>query len=308
MWLRYHIFDMFKTGDIRLLISDTSISVGINLPVRTCVQCGDMSASLFRQTGGRAGRRGYDDKGYIIPLLNKGLIRTYFRQNIPPVSLNFPSEMSYTDLICLTTPNNLEAYNHNGEPDTSTHSLQKHSALKHFILNKYVSCSNQDTIKSMYQKMYIIHNQKWNYHRLTNLIRKLTYNESMIIMKMLVAGQLHQITPMEFIHIIGYVFETECIPDGNDRQINKYLDQNIIDRIHKYAEELGISISHKRNHSFLYEFCKNGTKDAGLIDRIGNWLYILKTNVELVAPSTDSFSQLITKVDALFITAYKKII
>jgi len=60
-WLRNKMFDAFKEGKLQVMIADPTISVGINLPVRTCIMCGDdMSPSLYKQMSGRAGRRGFD--------------------------------------------------------------------------------------------------------------------------------------------------------------------------------------------------------------------------------------------------------
>ena len=55
--LRFFMFDLFKEGKIKVLISDLSISVGINLPARTCILAGDITPELYKQLGGRAGRR-----------------------------------------------------------------------------------------------------------------------------------------------------------------------------------------------------------------------------------------------------------
>ncbi|KAK0440417.1 uncharacterized protein EV420DRAFT_1315927 [Desarmillaria tabescens] len=61
--------NLFRRGYIRVMISDGTLALGINAPTRTSVFCGDspsLSALMFRQCAGRAGRRGYDLLGNVV--------------------------------------------------------------------------------------------------------------------------------------------------------------------------------------------------------------------------------------------------
>ena len=65
------MFDFFKNKKIKILISDSSLSLGVNLPARTVILTGEMDSILYNQMGGRAGRRGIDNQGYILPIFSK---------------------------------------------------------------------------------------------------------------------------------------------------------------------------------------------------------------------------------------------
>ena len=60
------MFDFFKNKKIKILISDSSLSLGVNLPARTVILTGQMNSILYNHMGGRA-RRGLDNQGYILP-------------------------------------------------------------------------------------------------------------------------------------------------------------------------------------------------------------------------------------------------
>ncbi|KIY50109.1 hypothetical protein FISHEDRAFT_72024, partial [Fistulina hepatica ATCC 64428] len=54
---------LFRTGFIRIMISTGTLALGINAPAKTTVFVGDspfLTALMYRQCGGRAGRRGFD--------------------------------------------------------------------------------------------------------------------------------------------------------------------------------------------------------------------------------------------------------
>ncbi|KAK0506601.1 hypothetical protein EDD18DRAFT_1124170 [Armillaria luteobubalina] len=61
--------NLFRRGYIRVMISTGTLALGINAPTRTSVFCGDspfLTALMFRQCAGRAGRRGYDLLGNVV--------------------------------------------------------------------------------------------------------------------------------------------------------------------------------------------------------------------------------------------------
>lgn len=57
-------------GKLGVVISDSSLAFGVNMPFRTCIFCGEMNGRLdelmAQQMSGRAGRRGLDNQGNII--------------------------------------------------------------------------------------------------------------------------------------------------------------------------------------------------------------------------------------------------
>jgi hypothetical protein len=109
---RHRMFDYFKTGKIKVMFADTSISVGINLPIRTCILTGNITPTLYNQMGGRAGRRGLDTKGYVIPMFNKELIIDclLYENKFVSDKIDLKMNLSYLDLIKLLIPNMLSTY------------------------------------------------------------------------------------------------------------------------------------------------------------------------------------------------------
>eukprot|EP01054_Gregarina_sp_Poly1_P009576 Gregarina_sp_Poly_1__9575@NODE_604_length_7213_cov_176_066331_g464_i0_p1_GENE_NODE_604_length_7213_cov_176_066331_g464_i0NODE_604_length_7213_cov_176_066331_g464_i0_p1_ORF_typecomplete_len2087_score368_84DEAD/PF00270_29/1_3e20ResIII/PF04851_15/4_6e12Helicase_C/PF00271_31/8_2e03Helicase_C/PF00271_31/6_8e06DUF5087/PF17006_5/0_095AAA_19/PF13245_6/4_8AAA_19/PF13245_6/3_4e02_NODE_604_length_7213_cov_176_066331_g464_i08957155 len=60
---------LFRMRYLRVVVSDVSLSMGVNMPCKTTVFAGDSSLLtplLFRQTAGRAGRRGFDSLGHVV--------------------------------------------------------------------------------------------------------------------------------------------------------------------------------------------------------------------------------------------------
>lgn len=60
---------LFRLGFIRVIIATGTLALGINAPTRTSVFCGDspyLTALMYRQCAGRAGRRGYDLLGNVV--------------------------------------------------------------------------------------------------------------------------------------------------------------------------------------------------------------------------------------------------
>lgn len=57
-------------GKLGVVVSDSSLAFGVNMPFRTCIFCGEMNGQLdelmAQQMSGRAGRRGLDTQGNII--------------------------------------------------------------------------------------------------------------------------------------------------------------------------------------------------------------------------------------------------
>ncbi|KAJ4478505.1 hypothetical protein J3R30DRAFT_3372705 [Lentinula aciculospora] len=66
---RVAIENLFRQGFIRVMISTGTLALGINAPARTSVFCGDspfLTALMYRQCAGRAGRRGFDLLGNVV--------------------------------------------------------------------------------------------------------------------------------------------------------------------------------------------------------------------------------------------------
>ncbi|KAL8434543.1 hypothetical protein Efla_000059 [Eimeria flavescens] len=60
---------LYRWGFLRIIICTHALALGMNLPCKSAVFAGDalaLTPTMFKQAGGRAGRRGYDSAGHII--------------------------------------------------------------------------------------------------------------------------------------------------------------------------------------------------------------------------------------------------
>ncbi|EIW61285.1 P-loop containing nucleoside triphosphate hydrolase protein [Trametes versicolor FP-101664 SS1] len=60
---------LYRSGFLRVVIATGTLALGINAPTKTSVFCGDspfLTALMYRQCAGRAGRRGYDLLGKVV--------------------------------------------------------------------------------------------------------------------------------------------------------------------------------------------------------------------------------------------------
>jgi hypothetical protein len=60
---------LFRGKHIKVVIATSTLSVGINMPCKSVIFCGDhktLNPLLYRQMAGRSGRRGYDNIGHVV--------------------------------------------------------------------------------------------------------------------------------------------------------------------------------------------------------------------------------------------------
>ena len=68
-YIRTQMFDLFNDKQLEIIISDKSLSAGVNLPVKTVILTGDIDPVNATHMAGRAGRRGLDSEAYVISLM-----------------------------------------------------------------------------------------------------------------------------------------------------------------------------------------------------------------------------------------------
>ncbi len=309
-WLRYKIFDAYKDGKIQVLISDISLSIGINLPARSCILCGDIDETLYRQMGGRSGRRGFDNKGFVIPMFSKPMIRKCLTCKATPVSISLPNSLNICDLVRLQTPLFLELYTTNTGGKKEIISLIKKQkfdeTLKSKTLANYKSSLTASQMEDYLEITKYIKQRKWQVHRLTNIIKRLDYNETLIFMQMLINGDLQFITADDFINLISVLFEREVITTT----LSIKLKTPLLDKVIRYGKIISRDIDFSKPiNNYFTRFCKHGeynVKYLDRIDRIGNWIYVLKKHVSKVAPRKDKFLELLNSVDSLYLASCKR--
>ncbi|KAI9567890.1 hypothetical protein HD554DRAFT_2314563 [Boletus coccyginus] len=85
---------LFRRGFVRVIFATGTLALGINAPTKTSVFCGDspyLTALMYRQCAGRAGRRGYDLLGKVVFYgLPMDRVQRLILSNLPSLGANFP--------------------------------------------------------------------------------------------------------------------------------------------------------------------------------------------------------------------------
>ncbi|TCD64633.1 hypothetical protein EIP91_003835 [Steccherinum ochraceum] len=94
---------LYRLGFVRVIICTGTLALGINAPTKTSVFCGDspfLTALMYRQCAGRAGRRGFDLLGKVVFFgLSMDRIQRLVLSRLPSLGGNFP--MSSTMVLRL---------------------------------------------------------------------------------------------------------------------------------------------------------------------------------------------------------------
>lgn len=316
VWQKHYVFDAFKQGQIRVLMSDSTISVGINLPIRTAIVCGTVPHSLYKQASGRAGRRGMDNQGYIVHLMPKDLIKKYLTTAVPEVHLKLPTRMNYSDLVRLLVPENLDKY-YIG--DTLNETVLPVPEYKKGILEAYLRTLSDSQLTACRNQIALIHRDQWHYHRLTNLVKILPEAASILMIKLLVTGTLHKFDNGDFIDLISMLINRVELTEESTDPDKYYLPEfekfpKFRETLQKYVNLYGLGIDlNVPVHQYFKDFCRNNvlyTEYLTELEEIGEWLYIFKKGVLAIAPRnkhtrkyTDDFAQTISLVDELYLAA-----
>lgn len=290
VWQLYTMFDAFREGRIKVLLSDSSISVGINLPIRTVIMCGHMTPTLYKQASGRAGRRGMDTQGYVVHMMEKEDIRKCLTEKVPEVYLNMPKYMNHSDLIRLSVPRNLDSYYTGTEVEFGQ--AESMSSYKETILNNYLNTLTESEAMRCLSQIELLRKERWHYHRLTNLIKTLPEQSSILLMKVLVGGHLNHFTSGELTDLISVLFCRDVGSEpGND--IDYYLPRfehcpDMYVMLQKYSKAYGIDIDFTRPvHRYFSDFCRKQIVHMDHLNeiiQIGEWVYIFKRGLSNIVP------------------------
>ncbi|KIJ59959.1 hypothetical protein HYDPIDRAFT_161677 [Hydnomerulius pinastri MD-312] len=113
---------LFRRGFIRVMFATGTLALGINAPTKTSVFCGDspfLTALMYRQCAGRAGRRGYDLLGKVVFYgLAMDRVQRLTLSKLPSLGANFP----VTSTLILRLFNVLEG---SGYAPAATNAIQK---------------------------------------------------------------------------------------------------------------------------------------------------------------------------------------
>ncbi|KAG2105879.1 uncharacterized protein F5147DRAFT_761885 [Suillus discolor] len=85
---------LFRRGFVRVIFATGTLALGINAPTKTSIFCGDspfLTALMYRQCAGRAGRRGYDTLGKVVfYALPMSRVQRLVFSKLPSLSASFP--------------------------------------------------------------------------------------------------------------------------------------------------------------------------------------------------------------------------
>ena len=294
-----------KAGEIQVLISDTALSIGINLPARTCILTGDIDETLYRQMGGRSGRRGFDNQGYVIPMFDKTMIRKCLLKEQTPVDITVPESLTMIDLIRLQTPLFLDL--HASDPYTLSKKQVFPQTLKQIIMENYYLSVGDKQRSSIDKQLELIRSEKWHIHRLTNTIKHLDFSATLIFIQLLITGKLSR---TKLLPVISTLFGRGKSKARCSSLVVPIKDTELRGLIKHYATMFNIDINPDEPiRDYFGDFCANGTysvSDLDSIEKIGNWIYVLKRHVIKLAPKSDRFRQSLLALDDQYCTAVKR--
>ena len=309
LYTKNEMFDNFRDGKFKVLFADSSISVGINLPIRTCILTGDINSTLYKQMGGRAGRRGFDTQGYIIPMFPIDKIRSCLYADEPKIDSTLTSQIRLNDLVKLLIPKVLSSYYYDKEITDKTDyniKLLKSmtsagiSKMRKLILDNYMSKSkNESVIKAQIDYIYT---SKLHYHVFTNVINSNNFPETFIFINLLINGDLDYIktdkdliafiATLLFRHAGSNIFITESL--GDKMNSITILDDVIINYNETINNYLTDFYEARLNSYFINE-----------INKIGIWIYIMLKQFKYISNNTKRMRNLFVEIDRKYMNARK---
>ncbi len=146
--------ELFSLGLIKVLYTTETFAVGINMPAKTVcfealrkfdgINFRDVSSKEFFQIAGRAGRRGIDEIGYVIPMINRNdfeysKIKKIISKDIEPIRSQFKispntvlnmilrhSTAQIDEILC----ESFDSYQKYGEKYDQMKNMKSHSAFE----------------------------------------------------------------------------------------------------------------------------------------------------------------------------------
>jgi hypothetical protein len=252
-------------------------------------------------------------------------IKTYINTKEDTSTIVIPSSMTYSGLIRLSIPQNLES---EGEPNPAL-PASKVSDYKLKILANYRVSLNSSLKAVLSEQLARISEEGWSYHRLTNFIKTLPLSESIVIVKLMTTGILHNFEPSEFIDLMSLLLyrqtqgsDSSSEPSSSELSELPYYRPkferfpNLMEEIKGYINyyELDIDLD-KPVHSYFSQYCFAGKQYLEHMERIqdmGEWLYIFKKGIMEIAPlnnkkePVDKLAQLIVKVDSIYMASVSR--
>ncbi|KAL4079734.1 hypothetical protein J3A83DRAFT_4155359 [Scleroderma citrinum] len=234
---RMLIESLFRRGFIRVIIATGTLALGINAPTKTSVFCGDspfLTALMYRQCAGRAGRRGYDLLGKVVFYgLAMDRVQRLTLSRLPSLGVNFP----VTSTLILRLFNLLEG---SGYAPVAVKAVQKLFRLPRISLGskegKHQLLHHLRFTIDYLRRSHLL-DEKGRPFNLSGIVAQLYYTEpsNLALVALLRNGVLHRIccqpsmiqAKRNFVLLMSHLFGRRYLPGSYLR------DENVVETIKK---------------------------------------------------------------------------
>jgi DEAD/DEAH box helicase len=286
--IKEFMFNCFKEKNGYVMFADTSISVGINLPARTTILCGDLDRATYGQTGGRAGRRGLDTQGFVIPMCPLENAKSCLIGTDVAQSASFPTELDFGDLVRLTTPVELDMFyaplpGDRLEPDLSHFSGEaKKRPIREIILSKYTEYSKHlgpEREEQLQTKLELIYGDQWHCNQVTKMIGYLPHRNTIVFISLLIDGTFARLPDSELRDAIIKAISTLIAPPPESDPEPAHVADPIDVKISGYCDKYMLQKPDSRlSGDCVRKFYTTGEYDISDLDQIlkvHEWIYLL---------------------------------
>lgn len=248
-WMKDLMFNWFDQRKLAFILCDRSLSLGINLPVRTVLLSGDIDTTLYKQMGGRAGRRGYDTKGYVFLMTPHDVTRKimFGEQAVNRIDPMVP--MNMIDILRWNRKNRHYDFN---------------------AINKYkIKYGQMETNKELVTKKYHwLKKSGWFESKFVNLVLAMEDLSVIALIELIRNGlidslipekinQVHDLEP--FMTILAYLWEPIIVDDQKDETVLNKLDDSMIEFFDSINQLMAIDIPvHHQVSDYMIRFLKTG--------------------------------------------------
>jgi hypothetical protein len=239
-------------------------------------------------------------------------VRKYIATDQEIVKINVPTCMTYPQLIRLTIPANLDRYTGSFEYNRKTKKteFQIHVPLsetredvhqfKKAILSAYKKSLDEEEHARCLMQLDHIQKHNYNYHRLTNLLKKLPEDNSILFFHLILTGYVQKFSVREFIDMMSLLLFR--MPDTSPSASVIVLHTSVLTKaLQTLANTLNLKVDLAEPiNAYFTDFVINGNLDSNRVADIkamGNWLYLLKEDVDRVAPKDDRILVLLKQVE-----------
>ena len=298
-WLKKQMFDLFRDKKIRILVADIGLSVGVNLPARSVIMTGEINPILYQQMGGRAGRRGLDNMGYIIPLTNN--IEELITHTPDKSFVTHPKPFGFIDIIHFCK-------NHNNK-----------TSMRYNIMKNYFRDLDKDQQNIFMEKYSWLSKTGLLHSKWAELLIEINVDQFVIFITLLNDGVFHYLCHseissddrnMNLMIMLAYLLDPGLKEiDCDDSETEKYLPEMpyfVNERVEyinqSYSETNKILDISCYYDNYLLKFYKKGEYTMKNIKKIGEFQKVFFKLLKIFKHMVETKYYEMTKNDLLYET------